>query len=51
VVTFPDVIHDLQAGRYAARYLLNESRLHYQVVPRRPEDDFSPAALVGEGIR
>ena len=51
VVTFPDVIHDLPAGRYAARYLLNESRLHYQMVPRRPEDEFSPAALVGEGIR
>ena len=50
VVSFPDVIHDLLNNRYAARYLLNDGRLHYQVVARRP-DYFSPAALVGEGIR
>lgn len=51
VVSFPDVIHDLPAGRYAARYLLNESSTHYRVVPRRPEGFFSPAALAGEGVR
>jgi len=51
VVSFPDVVYDLSSGRYAARYLLNESRLHYLVVPRRPEDYFTPAALVGEGVR
>jgi hypothetical protein len=51
VVGFSDVIHDLSSGRYAARYLLNEGRIHYRVVPRRPEDYFSPAALVGEGVR
>ena len=51
LVTFPDVVYDLSSGRYAARYLLNESRIHYQVVPRRSEDYFSPAALVGEGVR
>ena len=51
VVSFPDAIHDLVAGRYAARYLLNESSTHYRVVPRRPEDFFSPAALAGEGVR
>jgi hypothetical protein len=51
VVTFPDVIYDLTTGRYAARYLLNESRRHYEIVPRRPEDHFSPAALVSEGAR
>lgn len=51
VVTFPDTIYDLVGGRYVSRYLLNESTLHYQVVPRRPEDYFSPAALAGEGVR
>jgi hypothetical protein len=51
VVGFPDVVYDLSGGRYAARYLLNESRIHYQVVPRKPEDYFSPAALVTEGVR
>ena len=51
VVGFPDVVYDLSGGRYAARYLLNESRIHYQVVPRKPEDYFSPAALVAEGVR
>jgi hypothetical protein len=51
VVSFPDVVYDLSSGRYAARYLLNESRIHYQIVPRRSEDYFSPAALVGEGVR
>ena len=51
VVTFPSVAYDLVKGRYAALYLLNESQLHYQVVPRRPDDYFSPAALAGEGVR
>jgi hypothetical protein len=26
-------------------------KITYQIVPRRSEDYFSPAALVGEGIR
>lgn len=51
VVTFPSVAYDLVKERYAALYLLNDSRIHYQVVPRRPDDYFSPAALAGEGVR
>ena len=46
-----DALVYLSGGRYAARYLLNESRIHYQVVPRKPEDYFSPAALAAEGVR
>lgn len=51
VVTFPDVVYDLVNGRYVARYLLNESRLHYRVQAPRSEHYFSPAALVSEGVR
>ena len=51
VVTFPSAAYDLVEGRYAALYLLNDSRIHYQAVPRRPDDYFSPAALAGEGVR
>lgn len=51
VISFPDVVYDLVAGRYAARYLLNEGSLHYRIVPRRPEGFFSPDALAGEGVR
>ncbi len=51
VVAVPYAIYDLAKDRYAALYLWNEGQLHYQVVPRRPEDYFSPGALVSEGVR
>ena len=49
VVTY--VIYDLLKSGYAASSLLNEQQRQYQVVMRWPEDYFSPAALVAEGIR
>jgi hypothetical protein len=51
VIALPEVMYDLQADRYAALFLFNEGRTHYRVVPRRSEDYFTPAALVGEGVR
>jgi len=51
IISFPDAIYDLLAGRYAGRYLFNEGAIHVKVVPPIPEDHFSPAALVGEGVR
>ena len=51
VVSPSDVIHDLRRGSYAAHFLLNEAGLHYEVRPRWPEDHFTPAATVSEGVR
>jgi hypothetical protein len=51
VVTSPYVIYDLAKRGYAASSLFNYGARHYEVVPRRPEDAFSPAALAGEGVR
>ena len=45
------VIYDLLKGSYSAASLLNERQRQYQIVSRRPENDFSPATLAAEGIR
>jgi hypothetical protein len=45
------VVHDLVKGGYVASSLLNEEKKHYEIMPRWPEDQFSPAVLSGEGIR
>lgn len=45
------VVHDLFKGGYVVSSLLNEGRRHYEILPRRPEDEWSPAALTGEGVR
>jgi hypothetical protein len=50
-VRFAYLIYDLLKGGYTASNLFNEQPRHYQVIPRRPEDYFSPAALAAEGIR
>ena len=51
VAVIPFVIHDLLKGAYSASSLFNERQRHYQIVPRRPENDFSPATVAAEGIR
>ena len=51
VVVTPYVLYDLLRNGYVASSLFNEGQRHYQVTPRKPEDYFSPAALVAEGIR
>ena len=48
---FAYVIYDLLKRGYAASNLFNEQQRQYRAVMRRPEDYFSPAALVAEGIR
>ena len=48
---FAYVIHDLLKGGYAASNLFNEQQRQYRAVMRWPEDYFSPAALVAEGVR
>ncbi|MBW8828478.1 MAG: DUF1329 domain-containing protein [Burkholderiales bacterium] len=50
-VVVTHVFYDLLKGGYAAINLSNEQQQQYRVVVRRPEDYFSPAALVSEGIR
>jgi hypothetical protein len=50
-VLFPAVIFDLQRGGYAADSLINETSRGFEVVPRRPESDFTPEALVRSGVR
>ena len=47
----PFVIYDLLKGAYSASSMFNERSLHYQILSRRPENIFSPAALAAEGIR
>ncbi len=51
VVNPSDVIYDLQRGSYAAHFLLNGAGLEYQIRSRWPEDHFTPAAMVSEGVR
>ena len=51
VIVSPYIIYDLLKNGYAASSLFNEQQRQYQIVKRRPEDYFSPAALVSEGIR
>jgi len=51
VVVVTHVFNDLLKGGYAAINLSNGQQQQYRVVTRRPEDDFSPAALASEGIR
>jgi hypothetical protein len=48
---FAYVIYDLLKSGYAASNLFNGQQRQYRVVMRRPEDYFSPAALVAEGVR
>lgn len=49
VITF--VTYDLLKEGYVASNMFNEQQRQYQVVMRRPEGYFFPAALVAEGIR
>jgi hypothetical protein len=51
VVVAPYVIFDLQKGGYVASSLLNEGDRHYEVMPARPAQFFSPGALTAEGVR
>jgi hypothetical protein len=51
VIAFPYVIYDLLKGGYETASLFNGQQRHYQIVPRRPEDYFSPDVLAAEGIR
>jgi hypothetical protein len=51
LISAPYVIHDLVKRGYVASSLFNERQRHYEAMPRRAEDYFSPAALAGEGVR
>jgi len=51
VIALSHVIYDLVKNGYAASSMLNEQQGQYQAVPRWPEDYFSPATLVAEGVR
>jgi hypothetical protein len=51
VVTIPYIIYDFQKRGYVAGSLFNEGGDYYEVMPHRPEDAFSPAALAAEGVR
>lgn len=51
VAVIPFVIYDLLKGAYSASSLFNERQHHYQIVSRRPENDFSPATVAAEGVR
>ncbi len=51
VVSPTDVVDDLQKDRYAAHFLLSGAGLYYQIRPRWPEEHFTPAAMVSEGVR
>lgn len=51
VVAYPFVVHDLVKGGYVAGSLFNDGRHHYEIIRRRPEDIFSPAALTAQAIR
>lgn len=50
VVVNTQVTHDLLEQRYMA-YLYKSRRRQYEIVPRRADGYFSPAALAGEGVR
>jgi hypothetical protein len=45
------VIYDFVRNGYVASSLLSEGKRHYQVVPRRPENEFSADRLAAEGVR
>ena len=51
VLAVPFVTHDLLKEAYSTSNLFNERQRHYQIVPRRPENDFSPATVAAESIR
>lgn len=51
IVVYPYVVHDLLRGGYAAGSLFNEQGEYEKILPRRSEDEFTPAALIREGIR
>lgn len=44
-------IHNLQTGARTVTNQVNEMRVQYEVVKRRPESFFTPDALAGTGIR
>jgi hypothetical protein len=50
-VLLPHVMFDLQRDGYAADSLINETSRKFEVVPRRPDSDFTPEALVRQGVR
>jgi hypothetical protein len=51
VVSNPHIIYDIQKRGYTANLIFNEGRHYYEVVPRRSEDAFTPAALAAESTR
>ena len=51
VIALPYVIYDLLKNGYTATSSFNGQQRQYQVVMRWPEDYFSPATLVSEGVR
>ena len=51
VMAVPYVVYDFLKGGYSISSLLNDRQRHYQIVARRPENDFSPATLAAEGVR
>jgi hypothetical protein len=51
IVLLPHVMFDLQRGGYAADSLINETPRKFEVVPRHPDSDFTPEALVRQGVR
>lgn len=51
VINYPYSIHDLIGGTYHAEGQFHAGQRQYQVLMRQPEEYFSPAALVAEGIR
>ncbi|HEV7930126.1 MAG TPA: DUF1329 domain-containing protein [Nitrosospira sp.] len=51
VVSPTYVIYDLFKNGYVASSLFNDEQRHYQIMPRRPESDYSPATVAAEGVR
>jgi hypothetical protein len=51
VLVLPYAIYDLVKGGYAVSSLFNEGHLHLQVTERRPDAEFTPAALAAGGVR
>ena len=51
VIVVPYVIYDFLKGAYCISSLFNDRQRHFQIVARRPENDFSPATLAAEGVR
>jgi Protein of unknown function (DUF1329) len=51
VMVCPYVVYDLLKDGYTATSLFNERHQHFQVRARRPESEFSPAALAATGLR